>query len=541
MTLSGYYSDTWGNPLAGRPLLLTISNKGFERAFDVTASSDGLFAAQFVPVPGEAGIFEVSARHPDYIGEAAHSSFSVAGMEFGWADYTLTMARNSSYTFEAEFTNTGETPLQGLSAAIQNISGFGITASPAPFPAFIAAGTRQKLAVSFTAETSASDTAEFILKVTDANGFERTLPIHLKTLPAQVISRITPHMLELGMFAGEIRTQLVTVENIGFSAWTDVRVSTPLLSWARIDGLQNTLGDIGPGKNASFTILFEPPAGMANGSYAEDPLVTITGGGAGAAPVTAVIVITSSRKGDIFFNVASADIPKEELTGRLGGVDMRLISLDIAGMAFTAKTDSNGLARFEGVPSGKYMYKAETGGYNPVTGTVAVEPGLDKTVDVFMPTTMVTYKWSVTPTTIQDKYDITLEMTFRTDVPAPALIMDPPTLTLNMKGGETIYTQLTLKNKGLVSVFDLKADISGDGVLHLETPVQNIAELKAMQSMVIPLKITLDHASGHSGSYCLNGHYQSACGPVPASVCFSMSGGNIVTSGWGGIGGGGGA
>ena len=71
---------------------------------------------------------------------------------------------------------------------------------------------------------------------------------------------------------------------------------------------------------------------------------------------------------------------------------------------------------------GKYTYTATAAGYNPVSGQLNIDPGITQTVNVFLPTSMVTYKWSVTPTTITDKYDITLDMTFRTDVPAPALI-----------------------------------------------------------------------------------------------------------------------
>ncbi|MFH1618476.1 MAG: carboxypeptidase-like regulatory domain-containing protein, partial [bacterium] len=548
--ISGRVTDTWGNPLGGVPFLVTAANKGYERQFTVTASSSGNYSVEFTPGPGEAGVYELSARHPDYIGEAAHSSFSIVGMGFGWAYYDLTMARNSSFTFEAEFTNTGETPVEALTASVETLSGSGVSAA-VPVPSAIAAGMRYKLPVTVNALADASETAELVLKIRESHGFERTLPIHVKTVPAQVIARVTPQSFEIGMLAGETRTQSVTVENIGFSTWTGVQVSAPTLGWARIEGLQNMLGDIGPGGNASFTIVFEPPSGLSNGNYAQNPLVEITGGGATSVPVNAGIVITSSRKGGLMFNVASADIPAANPTGRLGNADMRLTSMDISGLAMSAKTDSNGLARFEDVPSGRYMYKAEASGYNQTTGMVTVEPGIVKTVDVFMPTTMVTYSWKVTPTTIQDKYDITLDMTFRTDVPAPAIIIDPPVINLTMQGGQTAYAQYTVKNKGLVSAFDFRMEYSGsDPAVKIELPFTEIAELKAGQSVVVPVKITLEHASCHSAAIqhryrysCENGITAEAYGqPVNFSLGDSEEcggGGGGVTGGIGGGWGGG--
>ncbi|MBI4656491.1 MAG: fibronectin type III domain-containing protein [Elusimicrobia bacterium] len=537
--LYGQFQDIWGNLLAGFPLSLTVTNKGYERRFDVVTDSSANFSVQFTPGPTEAGIFNVSAKHPDFVGDAAFSSFSVVGMEFGWKEYTLTMAKNSSYGFEVDFTNTGETALNNVNISTELISGTNVaaglpsrdTTTGLALPSDIPAGMKYKLPVTISAETNASDTAEFILKITESNGFERTMPLHIKTVPAQVIPKATPQMFEIGMLAGEIRTQLIMVENIGFSTWTNVQVSTPTLDWVKISGLQNNLGDIGPSKNASFTLIFEPPAGLANASYAQNPLVEIIGGGA-TVPINVGVTITSSRKGSVFFNVASADIPSTNPTGRLGGADLRLTSIDISGLIFTAKTDSNGLARFEDIPSGRYMYRVEAQGFNPSADIITIEPGLVKNINIFMPTTMVTYKWSVTPTLITDKYDITLDMTFRTDVPAPVIIIDPPVINLRMVEGQTAYAQYTIKNKGLISAFDIKIVPTGDDAMKIETGLQKIDELKSNQSIVVPLKITLEHASNHSGRVDNSGYYNAICGSsAPAGGTLTVSLGETAPAG----------
>ena len=43
----------------------------------------------------------------------------------------------------------------------------------------------------------------------------------------------------------------------------------------------------------------------------------------------------------------------------------------------------------------------------------------------FLPLNLVTYTWSVVPTTVQDVYDIQVTTTFQTNVPAPVVTVDP--------------------------------------------------------------------------------------------------------------------
>ena len=40
----------------------------------------------------------------------------------------------------------------------------------------------------------------------------------------------------------------------------------------------------------------------------------------------------------------------------------------------------------------------------------------------------MTYRWSVTPTSVRDRYRFTLKTTFETNVPAPVLHIEPQTL-----------------------------------------------------------------------------------------------------------------
>jgi RHS repeat-associated protein len=181
------------------------------------------------------------------------------------------------------------------------------------------------------------------------------------------------------------------------------------------------------------------------------------------------------------------------------GGRITLTSLDVSGLTFSASVDANGLAQLTQIPSGNYAWNATAQGFQGKSGTIIIEPGVLNKHEELMATATVSYDWSVTPTSVQDRYNISLNLTFKTDVPAPALVADPPLIDLAMAGGQTAYSQYTITNKGLVSAFNVAVNINpGDDAIKVEVPFTSIPEIKPGQSVSVPMKITLVHASCHS-------------------------------------------
>ena len=211
-----------------------------------------------------------------------------------------------------------------------------------------------------------------------------------------------------------------------------------------------------------------------------------------------------------------------------------LTSLDVQGLSFNVPVDLNGLARFDQVPAGNYAWRAEAAGFHTKAGTAVIEPGMTNRIEAVLPTAMVSYEWSVTPTTIVDKYDIRLALKFRTDVPAPAIVVEPPLLNLAMEGGQSLFTQITITNKGFVSAFNYRLGLSGDSAIQIQLPYDVIGEIKAGQSIVVPVKVTLAHASCHSAS--ITGDFGYEC---PSGIDVTAAAPNVTLTA-GKCGGGGG-
>ncbi|MBI5624773.1 MAG: hypothetical protein HY924_13420 [Elusimicrobia bacterium] len=513
-------ASSGGQPIGNVRVVSHVVQDGYDRRMTAVTNSSGVFVSTFTPLPNEAGEYVVFAAHPDVPLGAGQSTFSIVGFGFNYTDFKASLSQNGSYRFEVELRNTGKLGLEGLEVSTQSLAGSGVSLAVDGLPSSLAAGGKAVLGVTVTATPSA-ESSSLSLSVSESHGFTRTLPITATVSPAMVIPTASPQTVLLGVLAGELRTQVVTLENKGFETWRDVELTTPALSWVHLQGLPQ-VGDIAPGKTASFTLSFEPPAGMANASYNPNPLLQVLSANAAALPITAGIAVTSVRKGDVLLTAIDADKPRsgEGQGVGIGAAEATLTSLEVSGLSFKATADSNGLARLSQIPSGNYAWRAEAKGYQTAAGTVVVEPGLENKIEAVLPTSVITYEWSVTPTFIEDKYNITLNMTYRTDVPAPVLVVNPPSTTYEMDIGQSAYGQYTITNKGSVSVFNFTLNFSGDDGMELDLPFKTIAELKPGQSVSVPYRVRLVHAS----SLCKGGG-AGGKGEYPCA-----SGGNSETS-----------
>ena len=123
------------------------------------------------------------------------------------------------------------------------------------------------------------------------------------------------------------------------------------------------------------------------------------------------------------------------------------------------------------------------------------------TGEILLLTRMVTYTWTVTPTTIADSYDFTLAFTYKTDVPAPAIIMSPSVFNFNLESDSAADGQIIITNQGLVSAFNVRAvPKTNDPHITIDMPYPAIRELKPGETVTVPFRVSL-----HSPPVCYQG------------------------------------
>ena len=93
-----------GNPLPQVALKLVITVDGFERSIDVFTDATGSFSYTFKPLPGEAGIYQVAAVHPDLVERPVQGTFTISRLSVSPTAINLTLLRNYQQTLPLRVT-----------------------------------------------------------------------------------------------------------------------------------------------------------------------------------------------------------------------------------------------------------------------------------------------------------------------------------------------------------------------------------------------------------------------------------------------------
>ena len=115
-----------------------------------------------------------------------------------------------------------------------------------------------------------------------------------------------------------------------------------------------------------------------------------------------------------------------------------------------------------GVEPGDYDYTVAAATHDPAVGSVKVTGGATAgPISVLLSYNVVSLSFSVTPTTIVDKYNITLKITYSTTVPKPALQVVPTYLPLSFFPQEPYHGSLQITNTHpTISIRNLTVDAS---------------------------------------------------------------------------------
>ncbi|XP_052075242.1 uncharacterized protein LOC127712685 isoform X3 [Mytilus californianus] len=175
--------------------------------------------------------------------------------------------------------------------------------------------------------------------------------------------------------------------------------------------------------------------------------------------------------------------------------------------------NDTGTVLFENIHEDKYTVYAKAEGHSTYSAIIIATP-YTTVRDIFLQRTAVTYTWTVTPTTVEDKYKITLDSTFETFVPMPVVTIEPKKLdTVPFETEERDYVDFTITNHGLIRADNLRFSLpTGHPTLQFQSTVDVIGDLAANTSIIIPVKITLKSRTKRQGGCSMLLMYDYVCG-----------------------------
>ena len=492
-------------PLASTRLKLVLNQQGFERVLTVLTDATGRFIYTFKPELTDGGLYKVSAVHPDVTDRPEQKTFTINRVLVGPTPYKLdipknypftipfiaktgpgTVSTNLHFTLDAASQPTGQLPA-GIATQLST-------------PVNLTERQTANLPVVFTADNSAQASGSLIFNAfSDEHGSTPLGQVKLDyTLSeAKPFLTSTPSFVETGLAQGGSEIESVTVQNKGLQDAQNLTFKlikpdgSPAPSWVSIANQAN--GTLAVGGSRTIDLTFMPPAGTAEGVY-EFRLV-VSGDNVTQQTLNVYVSLTQSGQGNVLFKAAdiyTATVDKNgQLIQGLAGATITMQNEDVLTVTQELVSDSLGEALFQNLPAGRYQFRVRANNHQEIGGRLVVKPGITANQPVFLQYNLITVEWSVREITIQDRYDIILNATFETDVPAAVVVMQPAGINLPKMGlGDVFYGELTLTNFGLVRADQVQQQLpKSDGLFRYEFLVDVPSALEAKQRVTLPYRV----------------------------------------------------
>ena len=124
------------------------------------------------------------------------------------------------------------------------------------------------------------------------------------------------------------------------------------------------------------------------------------------------------------------------------------------------RTNSEGIVTLTDKPLGEYSYSITAAGRKKLTGECSIMPGANLApVEVTMESLPVQIEWTVVPTTIQDEYEVKLNLEFGANIPTPNFGFIPPWVNIPKDVQSTMVVEAQIINTGLIALTDVTAQI----------------------------------------------------------------------------------
>jgi len=547
-----------GASLPSARLLLVLRVSGFERRFDIFTDATGSFAFVFQPQATDAGVFVVSAVHPDLVERPNQGQFVINRVTLSPSQITLRSPRN----FEQP---VNITVAAGEGTAASNVRlvyepqyqplgtlppGVHVTLAT---PVSLASKESKNIGFSISADNTSSDTGTIVLKLlSDEHGSEPigSLRVDYQFSDAKPGLFPNPSFVETGAAQGDSALEQVTIENRGLAAATGVTVhlqttgGAPAPSWISLAS-SGDLGTIDVGVKKTIDLAVNPTSAVGEGIYSFK--LHVTGTNVPAGDINVFVSVTQSGVGNALFKAsdiytATIDPKTGARIPGLAGAQITVQNEQVVSVTASQTTDSQGETFFTGLAAGRYKFRATAPNHQEVAGRFTIKPGVTAAQDIFLDYNLVTVQWSVRETTIQDRYEITLSATFETNVPAAVVVLEPPVVNLpELKQGDVFYGEFTLTNYGLIRADNIKPTLpTSDAMVRYEFLTQIPTSLEAKQRLTIAYRaialksFKLGSSSGSAGETPPDGSGSGGGGTSGGGTGGGSSGGGGGSTGGGG-------
>ena len=474
-----------GGPAAYVPVAVQVQVDGTTRTLTATTDANGSYSVTFQPLPDEAGEYSVTAADPGVTNPAVQSEFTIVGMTATPATANVTVVPNTPLSGTFTLTDLSDTTLTGLTATASG-GPAGLTVNLTP-PSQIAGDGTATLSYSLDDTSTQGANGVVTIQVTTTQGAVLDILLEVTVDPLKPVLAANPGSLDSGMVVGSQTLVSFTVTNNGGAPSGALQVNLPSTPYMTLAS-PATIPSLAPGASSTVTVELTPPANLPLEEY--EGSIGIGGTNTGIS-VPFTFVATTTATGTVQILVDDNYTFEEAGSPRVQGATVSLLNpYDNTDVVETGTTDSSGQVTFTNVPAGPYDLQVEATGHSNYENSFTVTSGITNSDEVFIAEQFVTYTWNVVQTTIQDTYQIQLETTFQTDVPAPVVTITAPSTIPTLVPGQSWTFDATITNHGLIAAQGVTLTMPTDPEYTFTALSTDIGTLPAQSSVQVPITVT---------------------------------------------------
>ena len=479
------------SPVPFEFVTIKIENNGTIREFSALTDGNGNFVKSFNPLPTEGGQYNINAYFPNNLTEdiVPEDSFQLLGMKFDTSQATNKVIADTPFTGTVTLENMTNIGITGIYATVDSVvPGWNVQVNT---PKNLSGFGNNTLSYTITAPNDSYITQDsFNIRLTSAEGATAALPVNVnleRIFPRLVAST---NLVNSGMLRGNQTLVEFQVTNEGGGIAKNIEVELPNEPWLKLAS-PASISALNPGESTKVTLLLTPDPHLSLTEYTGDLLLDAEGND-GDLSVKYSFRAISEAKGSIRINTVDELFYFAEGAPKLANATVTLWDYFTNEVIATAVTDNTGLINLANINVGSYKLEVKADKHDTFRQTIQLDAGETEKINAFLSRQTVQYNWTVTQTEIEDKYNITVESVFETNVPIPTVVIDPPLIDLEGLDvvGQVMQVDMTLTNHGLIAANDLSFSFSDHPFYKIEPLVNNIGTLGAKSSAIIPIRVT---------------------------------------------------
>lgn len=456
-----------------------------ERVIAAITNSAGDFSTIWRPLPGEGGDYQIRAAHPGVSEAPTQDTFAILTVKTAFPTEVLSFDEASSASFAGQISNPTAYPLTGLAINAVNPPA-GLTAQVTLPTNTLAPGQSLQAVGAFSAGASFSGNHTVTFRLSTDQGISLDLPISIAVRPLLPKLVLEPETLKCSVLRGQQEAASFRIKNEGGAASGSIRIALPTVSWIQLASPED-VASIPPGGSAEVTLLLNPSATEAltlyNGTLVVDPAV-----GASLTLPFAFRVV-SGLTGDLLVEVVDESFFFTAAAPKVQGATVTLRDAITAEELRKLDTPANGQVTFSGIQEGWYSVEVDSPNHTRWKGNVFVDAGDSTFRQVFISREWVKYSWKVEEIELQDRYKISVETTFETNVPAPVVTVTPSILDLEDLTvlGQTKVINFTFENHGLINADHANLGFGQHPFYEITPLIENFGTIPAKSSITVPV------------------------------------------------------